>query len=174
MPKKVLILDTSILCVWLRIPGMDSVVKKDGERITPEDVDLKIKEEVENKTQIVLPLASIIECGNHITQIKRKDSKEYVDRFADFIDKALDGTEPWDIFFNQEELFKTEKIREWIGNWRQLSQCGISMGDASIIQVAYMYDKYDAEAEIYTADEGLRAYQPAKKKQILPRNRNRR
>lgn len=174
MAKKVLILDTSILCVWLRIPGRDTIVKKDEEPITPSDVDARIQEEVENSTNIVLPLATIIECGNHITQIKRKDSIEYVNRFADFIEKALDGTEPWDIFTNQEELFKPEKIREWISNWRKLSPSGISMGDASIIQVAYMYDKYGFTAEIYTADAGLSAYQPPKKKEILPRNRNRR
>lgn len=29
MNKKVLIIDTSILCVWLDVPGMNKIVEKD-------------------------------------------------------------------------------------------------------------------------------------------------
>lgn len=51
--------------------------------------------------RIVLPFASVIECGNHITQIKGADPKRYIDEFDDFILKSIDGQEPWDIFTNQ-------------------------------------------------------------------------
>lgn len=174
MAKKVLILDTSILCVWLQIPGMNTIEKLGEPKITHRDVEDKIKKEVEISTRIVLPLASIIECGNHITQIKRKDSQNYVTQFANFIERALDGTEPWDIFTNQTVLFTKERLRELVKTWKQLSQSGISMGDSSIIQVALYYDSMGYTAEIYTGDTGLKAYQPVPKPQILPRNRNRR
>lgn len=175
MARKVLILDTSILCVWLQIPGMDSIEKEGEPAITYGDVESKIALEVENSARIVLPLASIIECGNHITQIKsRKDTRVYVNRFADFIDKALEGTEPWDIFTNQQALFENIKMKELVDKWRQLALSGISMGDASIIQVAEFYDAHGYTTEIFTGDTGLKAYQPAPKPQILPRNKNRR
>ncbi len=175
MARKVLILDTSILCVWLQIPGMDTIVKDGEPMVTYEDVVSYISDEVKRNTRIVLPIASIIECGNHITQIKhRKDLSDYVNRFADFIDKAIDGVEPWDIFTNQNVLFGNDNMKTLVDNWRQLALSGISMGDASIIQVAYHYDKNGCTTEIFTGDSGLKAYQPAPKPQILPRNGNRR
>ncbi|MBD5356989.1 MAG: hypothetical protein HDR88_08320 [Bacteroides sp.] len=169
MAKKVLIVDTSILCVWLKIPGREVIKKKDKPAIKA-----RIKEEVANNTHIVLPFASIIECGNHITQIKRKDSQKYVNQFAEFIEKAIDGKEPWDIFTNQSVLFTKERLKEMVCDWKQLSVTGLSMGDVSIKQVASHYDSMGYTAEIFTSDEGLKAYQPSPKPNLLTRNHNRR
>ncbi len=75
MSKKVLIIDTSILCVWLKVPGMETCGTKDSP-ITFDDVNSKIAaEEKRGRTTFVLPIASIIETGNHITHIKRGDKK---------------------------------------------------------------------------------------------------
>ena len=174
MAKKVLILDTSILCVWLNIPGMNRIEKKGEVAIERSDVESKIKEEIDDGTRIVLPLASVIECGNHITQIKGHDPKVYVDTFADFILKSIHGTEPWDIFTNQNELFDEVKFSELVEKWRSLAISGISMGDASILQVAELYASKNFTAEIFTGDTGLKSYEPAPQKDILPRNKNRR
>ncbi len=73
MARKVIILDTSILCVWLRIPNMESIEKSGEKPITYDDVSKSIEKETADSSRIVLPLASIIECGNHITQINRKN-----------------------------------------------------------------------------------------------------
>ena len=174
MARKVIILDTSILCVWLRIPNMDSIEKSGEKPITYDDVSKSIEKETADSSRIVLPLASIIECGNHITQINRKDSQKYVNECAGFIEKALDGSEPWDIFTNQSELLSTEGLRNLVNEWKSLSCCGLSMGDVSIKQVAYYYYSKGYTAEIFTGDTGLKAYQPAPHPQILSRNRNRR
>lgn len=174
MARKVLILDTSILCVWLGIPGMDRIEKKGYAPITNIDVESKIKSEIDHGARIVLPLASVIECGNHITQIKGTDPKRYIDEFAEFILKSIEGLEPWDIFTNQSDLFDEENFKRLVESWRQLSMSGISMGDASIIQVARHYDSKNFTVEIYTGDAGLKSYEPAPRKEILPRNRNRR
>ena len=174
MARKVLILDTSILCVWLRIPNMDTIAKTGEKPVTHADVIKTIDMETAASTRIVLPLASIIECGNHITQISRKDSQKYVDEFAEFIEKALDGTKPWDIFTTQTELLSTEGLRKLVAEWKELSCSGLSMGDVSIKQVAEYYNSKGFTAEIYTGDTGLKAYQPAPQPQILSRNRNRR
>ena len=174
MAKKVIILDTSILCVWLGIPGMDRIEKKGEASIEQSDVVTKIKTGIDEGARIVLPLASVIECGNHITQIKGADPKRYIDQFAGFILKSIDGLEPWDIFTNQTNLFEEENFKKLVETWRNLAMSGISMGDASIIQVAQHYESKNFNVEIYTGDTGLKAYEPAPKKEILPRNRSRR
>lgn len=174
MAKKVIILDTSILCVWLAIPGMDKIEKRGEPAILHDDVEEKINREIAEGARIVLPLASVIECGNHITQIKHADPKTYIDQFAEFILKSIDGLEPWDIFTNQTNLFDKENFKKLVDRWKELSMSGISMGDASIIQVAEHYSDKNFTAEIYTGDSGLKAYQPAPRPEILPRNKNRR
>lgn len=164
MARKVIILDTSILCVWLGVPGMDRIDKRGEDPITQTDVDTKIQSEVDEGARIVLPLASVIECGNHITQIKGADPKRYIDEFADFILKSIEGLEPWDIFTNQTSLFDEENFKKLVETWRELSMSGISMGDASIIQVANHYYSKNFTVEIFTGDTGLKALFPTDSK----------
>ncbi|MGV8691211.1 hypothetical protein ACV35Z_34765, partial [Pseudomonas aeruginosa] len=64
MTKKVLILDTSVLCCWLRVPGKDTAGPLD-DQWTPERIDALIEQEKQQST-FVLPLATLIETGNHI------------------------------------------------------------------------------------------------------------
>lgn len=174
MARKVIVLDTSILCVWLGIPGMDRIEKKGETPISQSDIVAKIQKEIAGGARIVLPLASVIECGNHITQIKGADPKGYIDKFADFILRSIEGLEPWDVFTNQTNLFDEENFKKLVETWRDLSMSGISMGDASIIQVAQHYESKNFTVEIYTGDAGLKAYEPVPKKEILPRNKSRR
>ena len=63
--RKVLIIDTSILCVWLQVAGMEAC-GPDNDRWTYERVCRKIAEELEQGTTFILPVATIIETGNHI------------------------------------------------------------------------------------------------------------
>jgi hypothetical protein len=58
--KKVLIFDTSILCVWLDVPGMDSC-GPNQDKWDKARVQQKIEEEQSNKATFVLPLATIID-----------------------------------------------------------------------------------------------------------------
>ena len=67
MEHKIIILDTSVLCVWLRIPGKDTC----GSGVDMMDyatVSSFIEEEIKARTTLVLPLAVMIEAGNHIAQ----------------------------------------------------------------------------------------------------------
>lgn len=47
--KKVLIFDTSIMCVWLRVPGKDTCKSVDN-TITLESINKKIEEEKNNES----------------------------------------------------------------------------------------------------------------------------
>lgn len=57
--KKVIILDTSILCVWLRVPGK-SDCGSDSDKWDQRRVDERINVAVRDKVTFVLPLATII------------------------------------------------------------------------------------------------------------------
>lgn len=173
MNKKVIILDTSILCVWLRVPGMDKI-EKDGEtKVTPADVENKISAETKAGCRIVLPLASIIETGNHITQIKG-DPYNYINSFANLVHDSIDGRKPWDIFRNQSVLFSDEKLKELVDDWKKYGRQKLSIGDTSIKQVAEYYFDQGLEVEIYTGDSGLKAFEPRREAVKLPRNKGRR
>lgn len=174
MAGKVLIMDTSILCVWLQVPNMDTVAKKGEKAITHEVVEAKIEAESKDGTRIVLPIASIIECGNHIAQIKGRDRHPYVRNFADMITDAIEGNKPWDIFSNQSSMFDKDVLKALVEDWRDLGVKGISLGDASIKQVAEFYHSKGFETEIYTGDAGLKSYEPPKPVTNFARNRNRR
>ncbi len=113
MRKKVLIIDTSILCVWLDVPGMDSC-GPDHDRWDKQRVDLKIQDESQSSTTFVLPLATIIETGNHIAQSfhSRRDRGQDL---ADLINKGADNETPWAAFSDQSILWSAERMKVLAG-----------------------------------------------------------
>jgi hypothetical protein len=170
MKKKLLIIDTSVFCVWLDIPERNTCKDEFGKTLTSKEIQTKIIDYDKKGYQFVLPMAVIIETGNHIAQIKTQDLRiEKAKQFADHITKSLDAAMPWIAFDNQKALFETENLREMIMTWKsevyktQQGQKGISMGDVAIAQVAKFYQASN-EVMIFTGDTGLRnfEYKPIK------------
>lgn len=73
-------------------------------------VDGKLKMEMAEKTTFVLPLATIIETGNHIAQAGRY-RKERGEALADLMRKSADEETPWAAFSDQSALWSTEKLK---------------------------------------------------------------
>ena len=170
MRKKVLIIDTSILCVWLDVPGMDSC-GPDHDRWDKQRVDLKIQDESQSSTTFVLPLATIIETGNHIAQSfhSRRDRGQDL---ADLINKGADNETPWAAFSDQSILWSAERMKVLAGTWPDLAAQKLSLGDATIKNVAEYYAEMGYKVEILTGDQGLKAYEPVTPSEI-PRRRQR-
>lgn len=167
--KKVLVLDTSILCVWLHIPKMDNCGPED-DKWDYNRVDKKISDEIHGGTLLVLPMATIIETGNHITQ-SGGDRYSLVNRFADLVICALDGHSPWAAFTSQNSIWSSEGLRQLIERWRKDAIVGLSMGDVSILDVAEYYAQAGNNVEILTGDQGLKSYEPVNAP-IVPRRRH--
>ena len=167
--RKVLILDTSLLCVWLRVPGKETC-GPDHARWTYELVKEKIDSEIEAGTTLILPLASIIETGNHIAQ-SHGDRHEIVNSFVEHIENTLDGKSPWTAFTEQSGLIENESFKQILLTWKDTALTGQSLGDALIVAVARYYDKYNVQVEIFTGDEGLKAFEPIKPAAYIPRRR---
>lgn len=157
--KKVLIIDTSILCVWLKVSGKDSCGpsndKWDYNRVAE-----KIEKEFQAATTFVLPLATIIETGNHIAQAS-DHRKQTADRLADIMQKSADQKSPWAAFSDQSILWNDEKLKELANKWPSLAAQRLSLGDITITDVANHYAIMGCQVEILTGDQGLKAFEPS-------------
>lgn len=166
---KVLIMDTSILCVWLQIPGK-STLGEGKDSWDYERVNQKIEKEIAANTTLVLPLASIIETGNHIAQ-STGDRYSLALSFAELIRKTANSETPWAAFTVQSDLWSPEKLNDLANNWPLLAATGLSLGDATIKDVAEYYAQQRFPVEIFTGDEGLKAYEPKAVILNVPRRR---
>lgn len=166
--NKVLILDTSILCVWLRVNGKETC-GPDNNRWDYGTVNDKIATEVEDNTILVLPLAAIIETGNHIAQC-HGDKFALINSFIELINNAVDETTPWAAFTHQSELWSKNGLKDLASRWKETAIGGQSLGDASIVDVANYYAETGYSVEIFTGDQGLKAYEPIVKP-MIPRRR---
>ncbi|MCB5247310.1 MAG: hypothetical protein LHW57_04740 [Candidatus Cloacimonetes bacterium] len=168
--KKVLIIDTSILCVWLEVPGMDDCGPED-DKWNKQRLDEKIQVEEQAHTTFVLPLASIIETGNHISQATHS-RRERGQALAELMRKSANEQTPWAAFSEQSILWAPEKLIHLADAWPDLAAQKLSLGDATIKDVAEYYAQMNFQVEILTGDQGLKAYEPVAPAE-LPRRRER-
>jgi hypothetical protein len=169
--KKVLVIDTSILCVWLQVPGMDHCGPND-DCWDYARVNQKIEQEIEEKATLVLPLASIIETGNHISQASHS-RREHALNLAEIMNNVADETSPWAAFSDQSVLWNPEKLKALAATWPNLAAQKLSLGDATIKDVADYYAQAGYEVEILTGDQGLKAHEPAVPAEVPRRRRTR-
>ena len=175
MNKKVLIVDTCLACVWMQVPGMETA-GSDNDRWDYARVNKKIESEVAAGTLLVLPLASIIETGNHITQIKNTDRMPFVSVFAEKIRRSIDGDSPWVAYRKQKSLWEGEHLKKVVDRWEDMNKeyGKHSLGDVSILGVATAYRSIGFQVEILTADKLLKAYESVNLPEIeipVPRRR---
>ena len=134
MLKGLLLIDTSIMLEYLQVPDMSS--KELG--ITGRIDDMLISGEY----ILILPMATIVETGNHISHIKKSDNNVRFIIAKEFINKvkmALEGTKPFKALkWETEEIGawidSLSEIRDWIDSFPKYAKCEISFGDCSIIE----------------------------------------
>jgi hypothetical protein len=166
--RKVLIFDTSVICCFLKVPGKDTAGARD-DLWDHDRISKLVSAERRAKSVFVLPLATIIETGNHISHSSSR-RRETALKLTDLISAAADAQSPWAPFTDQADLWSVKCLKKLAESWPELAAGGMSIGDATIKDVAEYYAAAGFEVEIITGDEGLRAYQPAK--QVLrPRRR---
>lgn len=166
MTRKVLILDTSVLCCLLGVPGK-STCGPDGDKWDKQRIEKLL--DAEKGATIVLPLATIIETGNHISQAHAMRF-ETATVFCDKLRAVADAEIPWAAFSEQAELWTSRSLHSIADEWPPLAVAGLSMGDTTIKQVAEYYGKSGMTVEIVTGDAGLKAYE-TKAEIIVPRRR---
>lgn len=168
MPKRVLVFDTSILCCLLEVPGKETA-GPDNDQWTKQRIDSLIATELASGSTFVLPLATLIETGNHIAQAASMRF-ECAKKLAEYIQQAAEGSTPWAAFTEQSKLWDSDSLRDLAGRWPPLAAKKHSMGDAMIVGVAQSYAEAEIEVVILTGDTGLKAYEPTVKA-LAPRRR---
>jgi len=164
-----LILDTSVLCCWLQVPGKDKTGPV-NDRWDHARIDKQLIEERKKGSTLVLPMATLIETGNHIAQAPSQRF-ERASSLAAYLREAADAQSPWAAFTDQSPLWQSDNLRRLADTWPALASGGTSIGDHTIKDIAEHYAQAGYFVEILTSDEGLKAYQPVKPASIPRRRR---
>lgn len=166
--KKVFIFDTSLLCCLLEVPGKETC-GSDGDIWNKSRVEAILKKEVGENDVLVLPLACIIETGNHIAQAGSQ-RYEKAQKLADLLRKTADNETPWAAFTDQSVLWSADGLKKLAETWPTLASEKLTIGDVTIKDVADIYSQMGFDVVILTADRQLKSYTPVKPA-IIPRRK---
>lgn len=120
--NEVVILDTSIFCDVVEVPGRC--------QRRPETMEA-LADLVESGARMLLPLVAVYETGNHIAQVKDGDRHAAAWRFVEQVKGAMEGKAPW----SPMDFPLEHEMRDWLGEFPDRAAQGVSIGDLSIIKV---------------------------------------
>ncbi|MHB1417983.1 MAG: hypothetical protein ACYCX4_00105 [Bacillota bacterium] len=169
MSSKVCIIDTSVLCCWLGIPGKETCGSS-GNEWNKGKAETLIQTEISSGSILVLPLATIIETGNHIAQSTR-NRLALGNALAEIINNVANEETPWAAFIEQALLWDSGGLKKIASEWPLLALQHISIGDYTIKYVADYYSKMGNHVEIVTGDAQLKSYEPLQPTYIPRRKR---
>lgn len=168
MPGKVAVVDTSVMCCWLAIPGFDTAGSApdfwDHQRAKRE-----IDKAIEEGCLLVFPITTLIETGNHISHANSRRF-ERATAFVEVIMKASDGEAPWVPFAEQFGTISTKALGKLTEDWPDAAVRRVSLGDFLITSVADYYSLSGFSVLIISSDALLRSHVPATPEHV-PRRR---
>ncbi len=145
------IIDTSILCNIINIPHMN----QDHQKIIEELLVLQR----DPQQTLILPLATIIETGNHIAHIADGNvRREKAQVMTELINRTVNDQAPWTYYGKELEREDLLEISSAVVDYAVM---GIGIGDLSILQV---YKKYKdtvpaiGSIRIWSLDHHLKSY----------------
>lgn len=116
------LIDTSVLCNIIPVPGFD----QDRDEILSEMERL-----IDQRTTLLLPMAAVIECGNHIAQLGSGGVRRTAaQRFCEQVGNAIDGKAPW----TPTPFWDVDALRKWLHEFPDQAMREVGMGDLSIIK----------------------------------------
>jgi hypothetical protein len=156
------IIDTSVLCVWLGVPRMETCGAGDtawDQKKARASIDPEAAEAL--GILYVIPLAVIVETGNHIALAKGRPTEKgkAVREFQQLLENLATETSPWAPFIDQTSLWTPQHLMALAEQWPILAERGIGIGDATILDVARAYS-LRGKVEVYTGDAELKKQVP--------------
>lgn len=143
-------IDTSIM---LNLLGVPQHCQNENE------VKTEWKQVLDNRETLVMPIATIIETGNHIAHISDGNVRRDITlEFQKYLQKTADNEAPWELY---GAGLDAEEIRYLADHLVEYTQDNVGIGDMTII---YAYQKYIEERPaigtimIWSTDQHLKAY----------------
>lgn len=118
----IVLVDTSVLLNVLDVPGRNEA----------RDVVMReLKEHLTQGNHLLLPMAAVVETGNHIAQCGNGTQKRSAAaRFVTEVGKALRGDAPW----HMTQFPNSEQVASWLADFPDSATKGVGFGDLSIIK----------------------------------------
>ncbi len=115
-------IDTSVLVELLNIPGMN-------ERYTEAKEEFELL--WENGDEFVLPVAVLVETGNHIAHISDGNRRrEIAEKFVHIVMKAIEMKDRW----NTMPKLSTDILKAILTQFPDSAMAGTGFGDISIVE----------------------------------------
>lgn len=156
--RQVRFVDTSVLCNALAVPGKC----QDRAAVAAELRSVTVSGDV----QLVVPVAAVIETGNHIAQVQDGTlRRSCATRFEQVLRDIVAGTLPWvlhSVAWDAELLKVLCDGPGAAGALTQMAMLGVGTGDVSILAECELYARRTSNVivTIWTLDRGLLAYAP--------------
>lgn len=165
MKKRTLIIDTCMICTWLGVPHME-VTGPRADRWDKLRIDALINEKKTEGYIFVLPVAAVIEAGNHIAHA---NDAACAQKLMGLLQATSIGNNPWAMFSEQNVLWASPNIDKLIAEWPVSIGSGVSIGDYTIEMIAEHYIKSGFLVELLTSDQGLQERALASSRLPMPR-----
>lgn len=142
------LVDTTIFVEILNVPGKNA---------QHDELFLELETRINNGESLFLPMATILETGNHIGQNgDGRQRRACAVRFVRQVKQALNGESP----FKPINFLEAEELKEWLREFPEHANRGSGLGDLSIVhdwqRLCVLNPK--RRVVIWSLDDHLKAY----------------
>ena len=118
----VCLVDTSILCNLIPVPGRDQ---------DQQAVEAGLTGHINKGVALLLPLAAVLETGNHVARLADgRQRRKVALRFSQMVREAIEGKTP----FTPTPFFEPDAVRHWLDEFPDAAMRGLGLADLSIIK----------------------------------------
>ena len=149
MPSAYYILDTSVLVEFLGVPGM---------RNSEAEIQNLFLQKRRDDESFLLPIATIIETGNHIAHIKEGQGSKRYDCSQKLI-TIVQNTFQGEGAFAPMNYISRPIVENWLTSFGENVESGVGIGDAAIItEFESQKNKLRQRLYIWSLDKHLAGY----------------
>lgn len=148
----IVLVDTSVFCEIVPVPGRSQ---------SRDEILEQLEEHIQNEATLLLPIATILETGNHIAHINDgRQRRVTAEQYVQLVQQALgniEGPAPWTV---PQPLLAPEDLQRYLNEFPDHAMREIGLGDLSII------NEYERQCQlhqlrrvfIWSLDDHLSAY----------------
>ncbi|MBF0152698.1 MAG: hypothetical protein HQL64_03030 [Magnetococcales bacterium] len=120
--KDIVLIDTSVLLNILDVPKRNQM---------RDEIDDELGNLTQEETELLLPMATIVETGNFIVKIEDGNSRrELGEAFIETIRESYEGNAPW----SPIDFPDLKSVMPWLDEFPEYAMRGIGFADLSIIK----------------------------------------